>query len=66
MLIKKLPLGLMEKLWRFIRDEKGLETVEWTMLAALIILGVVLVIESLRTEMGNIFQGLATEMQQGQ
>ncbi|MHC4258856.1 MAG: Flp family type IVb pilin [Planctomycetota bacterium] len=53
----------MRTLKRFLKDEKGLETVEWTILAALIILGVVALVGSLQTEIGNVFTGLATEMQ---
>jgi Flp pilus assembly pilin Flp len=56
----------MESLKRFFKDEKGLETVEWTILAALIVLGVVVLITGLQTEIGNVFSSLVTEMQQAQ
>ena len=48
---------------RFIRDEKGLETVEWTIMAALIILGAVLAISALQTEITGVFNALAEKMQ---
>ena len=47
---------------RFVKDEKGLETIEWTLMAALIILGLVALITSLQTEIGNVFTGLKTEL----
>jgi Flp pilus assembly pilin Flp len=52
----------MNVLKRFLKDEKGLEFVEWTILAALIILGIVLVIQSLQGEIGNVFSSLEQEM----
>ncbi len=39
----------MNYLKRFIRDERGLETVEWAVIAALIVAGLVLVIKELGT-----------------
>jgi Flp pilus assembly pilin Flp len=51
---------------RFWRDEKGLETVEWTVLAALIILGIVALVVGLQGEIGGVFSGLQTEMQNAQ
>ncbi len=51
---------------RFFRDEKGLETVEWTIMAALIILGLVAAITTLQDEIGNTFNALETELTNAQ
>jgi Flp pilus assembly pilin Flp len=51
---------------RFLRDEKGLETVEWTIMAALIILGLVFAISTLQDEIGNTFNKLETELETAQ
>ena len=56
----------MSILKRFLKDERGLEFVEWTILAALIILGIVALLTSLQDEIANVFSGLANEMQQAQ
>jgi len=37
----------MKKIWAFIKNEEGLETVEWAVIAALIVLGLVGTIGSL-------------------
>lgn len=57
---------MMNILKRFLKDEKGLETVEWTVMAALIVLGIVLAVISLQTEIGNVFTSLVSEMQAAQ
>jgi Flp pilus assembly pilin Flp len=49
-----------------LKDERGLEFVEWTILAALIILGIVALLANLQTEIGNVFDGLVSEMQDAQ
>ena len=51
---------------RFIKEEKGLETVEWAVMAALIVLGIVGAVITLQDEMNNVFGGLVTEMQNAQ
>jgi Flp pilus assembly pilin Flp len=56
----------MKTLKRFFKDERGLEFVEWTILAALIILGIVALLTTLQDEIANVFSGLASEMQQSQ
>ena len=43
---------------RFARDERGLETVEWAILAALIVAGLVTVISGLGTNVLNRFTTL--------
>jgi pilus assembly protein Flp/PilA len=47
---------------RFIRDEKGLETVEWTIMAALVILGLVAAITALQGKIGDVFTALGAEL----
>ena len=42
----------------FVRDERGLETVEWAILAALIVAGLVTVITGLGTNVLNKFTAL--------
>jgi Flp pilus assembly pilin Flp len=43
---------------RFVRDERGMETVEWGVLAALIVAGLVAVIGTLGTNVLNKFTTL--------
>ena len=44
--------------WRFVRDEKGMETVEWAVLAALIVAGLVTVITTLGKNVNSAFNKL--------
>ena len=48
----------MTPLKRFIHDEGGLETVEWSVVAALIVAGLILVIAGLGNNLENRFDGL--------
>jgi len=43
---------------RFIRDEQGMETVEWAVVAALIVAGLVAVISGLGTNVNSKFNAL--------
>ncbi len=45
---------------RFIRDESGMETVEWAILAALIVAGLVVIITGIGTNVSNAFSKLQT------
>jgi len=45
---------------RFVRDERGMETVEWGVLAALIVAGLVAVIAGLGSNVLGKFQTLQT------
>ena len=50
----------METLKRFIKDEKGLETVEWAVIAALIVAALVGIITSLGENVQDAFEKLET------
>lgn len=52
----------MNMLKRFIKDEQGLETVEWVVMAALIILALVAGIKVLTTQANVVLTELNTEM----
>lgn len=47
---------------RFIKDERGLETVEYAVLAGLIVAGSVAVVVTLRTEIIVVFNRLITAL----
>ena len=48
----------MALLKRFIRDERGLETVEWAVVAAIIVSGLILIISTLGGNVENKFNKL--------
>ncbi|MHC4265350.1 MAG: Flp family type IVb pilin [Planctomycetota bacterium] len=48
----------MNTLNRFLKDEKGLESVEWAVLATLIVIGVIAVIDQLGTNVLSTFTKL--------
>ena len=52
----------MEMVKRFIRDERGLETIEYSVIAAIIVIGIVALLVSLKGEIGNIFGSLKNEL----
>ena len=47
---------------RFIKDERGLETVEWVVMAALIVLGITAAVTTLQGKIGGVFTDLGTEI----
>lgn len=49
---------MLSLLKRFCREESGMETVEWAVLAALIVAGLITVIETLGGNVLAAFQGL--------
>jgi pilus assembly protein Flp/PilA len=51
-------MKFMQIVSRFVRDEQGMETVEWGVLAALIVAGLVTVIGTLGTNVKNKFTAL--------
>jgi Flp pilus assembly pilin Flp len=50
----------MKKIWAFIKDEEGMETVEWAVLAALIVVGLVTAITGLGGNVLAAFEELET------
>ena len=52
----------MERFWNFVKDEEGLETVEYAIIAALITLGAIATIGSIGTNVGNKFTALLTAL----
>ena len=52
----------MKTLVKFWNDEKGMETVEWAVLAALIVTGVIAVIGTLGDQVLAAFQGISDEL----
>ena len=55
---KKRIMGKMKRIWKFIEDENGLETVEWAVMAAIIVLGLVATISTLGDAVLGRFQVL--------
>jgi len=52
----------MERLWNFIKDDEGLETVEWGVMLFLIVAGMVAVVTTLGTTIMNIFNQIIGEL----
>ena len=52
-------MRLLDLVRRFIRDERGMETVEWAVLAALITAGVITAITTLGTHVQTAFTTLS-------
>ena len=53
----------MNLLKKLVRDEAGMETVEWAIMAALIVAGIVAIIAGLGTNVSNKFTQLQTATQ---
>jgi Flp pilus assembly pilin Flp len=52
----------MERLWNFIKDEEGLETVEWGVMLFLIVTGLALVVGTLGDRLVVLFESVVTEL----
>jgi Flp pilus assembly pilin Flp len=52
----------MEKMKRFVKDEAGLETVEWGVMLFLIITGLVAIVTTLGGRIAEIFQSIVDEL----
>ena len=48
----------MEKIWKFIKDEDGLETPEYAVMGALIIVGLVAAVGALRDQIVATFEAM--------
>jgi len=44
---------------RFIKDEKGLETIEWTLMAAIIVLGFLVIYDPVREAILAVYSAIA-------
>jgi pilus assembly protein Flp/PilA len=53
----------MKKIWKFIKDEEGLELVEYAVMGALIVLGVIITILALGTQINCRFSALVSTLQ---
>ncbi len=53
----------MKKIWKFIKDEDGLETSEYAVMGGIIILGLVLAITALHDKIAAAFTGIAGAIQ---
>ena len=47
---------------RFVKEEEGLETIEWTLMAAIIVLGFVLLYGPVKNAIGNVMDAVAAKM----
>ena len=56
----------MNMLKRFLKDERGLETVEWVVMAALIVLGLVALITGFKQKVANVFTDIGDEIDAAQ
>jgi Flp pilus assembly pilin Flp len=56
----------MEMLKRFIRDEQGLETIEYAIMAALIIVGLIVTLGLVHGSLVNLFTTVSTELDNAQ
>ena len=52
----------MEMLKRFIRDEQGLETVEYAIIAALIVVGAIAILAGIGNKVKNAFTNLSNAL----
>lgn len=52
----------MKLVKRFLRDESGLESMEYAVLAALIVVGLVAILTGLQTEIKSVFTAVQTEL----
>jgi pilus assembly protein Flp/PilA len=53
-------MNALEGIERFLRDERGMETVEWAVLAGLVTAALVAAIKTLGTNIKNAFTTLST------
>jgi Flp pilus assembly pilin Flp len=48
----------MERLWKFVRDEEGLETVEYAIVAGLLVLATVVAIQAVGGQISGVFNNI--------
>ncbi len=52
----------MKAAWKLLREEKGLETVEYAIITGLIVAGLVVVLGAIGAWVFGVFDGMATEL----
>ena len=52
----------MERLWKFIKDEDGLETPEYAVMGALIVVALVGAVITLRTQIAAVFTAMGAAL----
>jgi Flp pilus assembly pilin Flp len=52
----------MKTLVNFLKDERGLETVEWVVMAALVVLGLVALIAGFKDKVAGVFTQIGDEI----
>ena len=52
----------MERLWKFIKDDEGLETVEWGVMLFLIVAGMAAVVGTLGDRIVELFNDVVVEL----
>jgi pilus assembly protein Flp/PilA len=52
----------MKTLLRFLRDERGTETVEWAIIAGLIAVAAIVSVQTIGTKVAAVFGKLATDL----
>jgi len=55
----------MKKIWKFIKDEEGLETPEYAVMGALIILGLVAAVTALSGKIQAVFEAIGGKLVTG-
>jgi len=53
----------MKKIWKFIKDEDGMEIVEYAVIGAMIIVGTIATILLVRGEVVRVFNEIVTNLQ---
>lgn len=56
----------MKTLVNFLKDERGLETVEWVVMAALIVLGLVALVTGFKDKVAGVFTDIGEEIDAAQ
>ncbi len=53
----------MKMLWKFLKDERGLETAEWALLLGIVVLTATIAAVAARPHIQTIFEEMGTELQ---
>ena len=52
----------MKQIWKFIKDEDGMEIVEYAVIGGMIIVGTIVTILLVRNEVTRVFNAITTEL----